>query len=93
MSRESIRHADWFLAEWLEVHSKRQVDLVKDLGWNRAKASMMLRGRQQYNREAVNELADYLAIEPFELLLHPEEAKTIRKLRDMPDDTSIDPKR
>lgn len=72
---------DWHLVEWLATLRKRQADLVRDLDWNKAKASLMARGLQPYTRDEVNELAAYLNIQPFELLMHPEDAMAYRRLR------------
>lgn len=74
------RH-DWFLKEWLRSSHKKQADLVKDLDWNKAKASLMARGLQPYTRDEVNEVADYLNIRPYELLMHPDDAHALRRLR------------
>jgi hypothetical protein len=74
------RH-DWHLKEWLAACGKKQADIVKDLDWNKAKVSLMVRGLQPYTREEVNELAEYLNIRPHELLMHPEDAYAIRRLR------------
>ncbi len=74
------RH-DWFLREWLRTLGKRQADIVKDLDWNKSKVSLMIRGEQQYTRETVNELADYLSLRPHELLMHPDDAMALRRLR------------
>ena len=72
---------DWYLKEWLAATSKRQSDIVRDLDWNKARVSLMLRGKQPYDREAINELADYLNIRPHELLMHPSDAMALRSLR------------
>jgi hypothetical protein len=72
---------DWYLREWLRTLHKRQVDIEKDLDWNKAKVSLMVRGEQQYTRDAVNELADYLNLRPYELLMHPDEAMGLRRAR------------
>lgn len=72
---------DWYLKEWLGVCQKKQSDIVKDLDWNKAKVSLMVRGLQPYTREEVNELAAYLQIRPHELLMHPDDAHAIRRLR------------
>ena len=72
---------DWFLAEWLLATRKRQADIVRDLDWNKAKVSLMIRGKQPYTREEVNELAIYLEIKPHELLMHPDDAYGIRRLK------------
>lgn len=73
---------DWYLKEWLQTLCKRQADIVRDLDWNKARVSLMMSGKQQYTRDAVNELALYLNLEPFELLMHPDDAMAIRRLRD-----------
>lgn len=74
------RH-DWYLKEWLRASEKKQSDVVNDLGWNKAKVSLMVRGLQPYTREEVNELAAYLNIRPHELLMHPDDAHAIRRLK------------
>lgn len=74
------RH-DWYLKEWLKASEKRQTDIVKDLDWNKAKVSLMARGLQPYTRDEVNEISAYLNIRPHELLMHPDEAYAIRRLR------------
>lgn len=57
---------------------KKQVDLVKELDWLRARASKVWNGKLPYKRETVNELAAWLGLEPYELLLPPERALAIR---------------
>ncbi len=72
---------DWHLQQWMAHAKKRQAHLVSDLGWSRRKASEVFNGDQPYKRETVNELSEWLQIEPFELLLPPEEAIALRQLR------------
>ena len=72
---------DWHLAAWLKLLGKRQADVVSDLGWNKAKISLMVSGKQPYTRDAVNELAEYLSIHPHELLMNPGDAMALRRLR------------
>lgn len=76
----SPRH-DWYLKEWLASLGKKQSDIVRDLDWNKARVSLMVRGLQPYERDSVNELATYLNIRPHELLMHPDDAMAIRRLR------------
>ena len=76
----TLKH-DWYAKEWLDHFGKRQASLVNDLDWNKARASLMVRGIQPYDRESLNELAEYLHLEPFELLLPPEQAMSYRALR------------
>lgn len=72
---------DWYLKEWLAALQKRQADIVRDLGWNKARISLMLRGKQPYDRDSINELATYLNLSPHELLMHPEDAMALRRMR------------
>jgi hypothetical protein len=73
---------DWFLVEWAETLGKRQADFVRDLGWNKARVSLLWAGKQPYTRDIVNACAGYLRILPFELLMHPREALALRGLRE-----------
>lgn len=72
---------DWYLKEWLRTLKKRQADIVRDLEWNPARVSLMINGKQQYTRDAVNELSTYLSLHPYELLMHPQDAMALRQLR------------
>ena len=78
--RMNPRH-DWYLKEWLAATRKRQSDVCRDLDWNKARVSLMLRGLQPYDRDSLNDLADYLNIRPHELLMHPSDAMALRALR------------
>lgn len=73
---------DWYLKEWLLALGKKQADIVRDLDWNKARVSLMLRGKQPYDRDSINELAAYLNLKPHELLMHPADAMALRKLRE-----------
>lgn len=73
---------DWYLKEWLSTLRKKQADIARDLDWNKARVSLMIRGEQQYTRDAINELAAYLNIKPHELLMHPDDAMALRRLRE-----------
>ena len=73
---------DWYLRQWLKTLGKRQADIVRDLEWNKARVSLMIRGEQQYTRDAVNEVSAYLHLRPYELLMHPDDAMSLRRLRE-----------
>lgn len=72
---------DWYLKEWLATLQKKQADIVRDLDWNKARVSLMLRGKQPYDRDSINELAAYLNLQPHELLMHPDDAMALRRMR------------
>lgn len=74
-------HPDWFLTDWMRSTGVKQTDLIRELGWSKAKVSDLVNGGQRYNRDVVNDLAKVLRVEPYELLMHPDEAHTIRRLR------------
>jgi hypothetical protein len=72
---------DWYVNDWLRYFGKKQADVVRDLEWNKAKISLTAAGKQPYDRDDINEMAEYLLLEPFELLLPPERAMSYRQLR------------
>lgn len=73
---------DWFLVEWLTLYGKIQADLEKDLEWNKSKASLMWNHNQRYHRDDVNQVADWLHLKPYELLMHPDDAMALRRMRE-----------
>lgn len=79
-TQRDFKHT-WYVREWLEQAGKIQADLMRDLNWSKAKASGVWNG-QQYTQSLVDELAPYLNVRPFELLLPPQEAFSIRNMRE-----------
>lgn len=80
-TQKDFKHT-WYAREWLEYYGKIQADLIRDLNWPRAKASDIWNG-QPYRQELVDELAPYLNVKPYEMLLTPDMAMAIRSLRVM----------
>lgn len=72
---------DWYLRQWLESTHTTQAALCRATGWDKRKASFLVNGRQPYSRGDVDEAALALNIEPFELLMHPEDAFALRRMR------------
>jgi len=72
---------DWYLQEWAAKAEKRQADLVTDLGWVKNHAHRIWHSKQPYRRDIVNAVARWLGIQPYELLMPPEEAMLLRNLR------------
>jgi hypothetical protein len=72
----------WYLREWMTALEKIQADLTKELDWPKAKANRVFNGQQRYNEDLVLELAAWLNLRPYELLLPPKQAMAIRRLRD-----------
>lgn len=73
---------DWYLKDWLAYFGKKQAALVNELGWDKSKASYVVNGKHPYRRSIVNELAAWLDLAPYELLMPPAEAMHLRQLRD-----------
>ncbi len=71
----------WFLAEWAERLQVRQKDAVEKLGWSKAQASDLFTGKQRYTQDLVDEVAAWLQLSPYELLMHPDDAHAIRAMR------------
>lgn len=74
---------NWYLREWMAHLNKRQADLVRDRGWLKGRASKIVGGAHQYRRDLINELSDWLGIEPFELLMPPYEAMKYRRWKEL----------
>jgi plasmid maintenance system antidote protein VapI len=72
----------WYLAEWAEVLEKSQADAVRELGWAKATASALWNGKQRYTQDLVDEVSAWFNIRPYELLMHPAEAMSLRQVRE-----------
>lgn len=72
---------DWFLLEWFAALGKKQRDLITGLDYQPAQAHRLWHGLQPYRRDNVEEISALLNIAPYELLMHPEEAMALRRLR------------
>lgn len=75
-----MEEPDWFLREWLQDRGLRQADVVRALGFDKPRVSKLVHKRVPYRRDLVNAFARWLEIEPYELLMHPAEAKRLRQL-------------
>ena len=72
---------DWYLADWLKTLRVKQAKLMELADWDKRKTSELVNGKQRYNRDIVNEAAAALNLQPYELLMHPQDAMEIRQLR------------
>lgn len=71
---------DWYLQEWARSLGKKQNSLVTELGWEKNAAHRIWHGKQPYRRDIVNEIAAWLQVRPYELLMPPEQAHRLRSL-------------
>ena len=59
----------------------RQTDMQREAGWSKATASQLYTGVQSYSPKVVKEAATALKVLPYELLMRPEDAMALRRLR------------
>jgi hypothetical protein len=77
-----VINVGWYLSEWMDTLRVRQSDMVERAGWSKTTASLLYNRQQDYSPRLVEEASLALNIAPFELLLHPEDAMAIRRMRD-----------
>jgi transcriptional regulator with XRE-family HTH domain len=88
MARRGVpRQINWYLREWMDATERYrgrggQARMMEDTGWSKATMSQLYNGKQDYSPKVVNEAARALNAEPYELLLHPDAAMAIRRLRE-----------
>ncbi len=71
----------WYLQEWFATQGRIQRDLITKLDWLPAKANKVWHGVQIAKLDEVAEIADLLNIAPWELLMAPDEAMKLRRLK------------
>lgn len=72
---------DWYLREWFATLGKIQRDLVTQLDYPPATANALWHGVQRYRRDHIQDISALLNVQPYELLMPPEEAMALRRLR------------
>lgn len=78
----SLQGHRWYLPEWASHFGKIQADAQRDLGWSKATASDLWNGKQRYTQDHIDEVSNWLSIEPFELLMLPREALALKAFRE-----------
>jgi transcriptional regulator with XRE-family HTH domain len=83
MARRGIpKQINWYLREWMAARGiKKQTDMMELTGWSKATMSQLYNGMQDYSPKIIAEAADALKVSHYELLMHPEEANALRRLR------------
>lgn len=72
---------DWYLPDWLKTLRVSQAELCRRTDYPKAKVSDLVTGKQRYNRDVLNDVAEALHLQPFELLMHPADAMAQRRFR------------
>ncbi|MBE7186041.1 MAG: helix-turn-helix transcriptional regulator [Methylobacterium mesophilicum] len=60
----------------------KQAQLAEAAGWSKGSMSEIYNGKTGYSRRLVNEAANALNIQPYELLMAPEDAMALRRQRE-----------
>lgn len=58
-----------------------QAGLSKITGWSKATTNDIYHGKTAYYRDILNRAASALQVAPWELLMHPDQANAIKRLR------------
>ena len=74
------RH-DWYLKEWLDTLRQSVAWLEGQTGWTHRIASQLVNRKTRWNRDHLSLAASVLSVAPFELLMHPDDAMQLRRLR------------
>ena len=72
---------DWYLSDWLKTLKVSQAQLCRLTDYPKAKVSDLATGKQRYNRDVLNDISRALNIKPHELLMHPDDAMALRRMR------------
>jgi hypothetical protein len=74
---------DWYFKDWARTLDIRfpHAWLQKEVGYSDGKASNVLTGKKRYDRDIINEVAEAMKVHPFELLMHPDDAMALRRMR------------
>lgn len=72
---------DWYLNDWLQTLQVSQAELVRRTDYPKAKVSDLATGKQRYNRDILNDIANALNLKPHELLMHPSDAMAQRRIK------------
>ena len=79
----SIPKHDWYLKEWLAALDVSVAWLERETGWTHRIASQMVNRQVRWNRDHLALAATLLRVAPYELLMHPDDAMAVRRLRQL----------
>lgn len=72
---------DWYLKEWMKTLDMKNKDLQEQCGWTVRITNQLINRKIRWHRDHLNLAAKALNIYPYELLIPPEDAMAIRRLR------------
>jgi transcriptional regulator with XRE-family HTH domain len=76
-----VRYTNWYLRAWMRALDVTQAELIDKTGWSKTTVSLLVNDRQDYSPTIVRDVAAALNLQPYELLMHPEDAMALRRLR------------
>lgn len=76
-----VRYTNWYLRAWMASQKVNQAALVEKTGMNKTAVSLLVNDRQDYSPEIVRDVANALNIAIYELFMHPDDANSLRRLR------------
>lgn len=75
----------WYLKEWMAARGMKgrgaQAKMMQLTDWSKATMSQLYNGSQDFSPKILREAADALGCQPYELLMPPEQAMAILRLR------------
>lgn len=75
------RFTNWYLREWMATMAVSQTVLSDRTELGKTAVSLLYNDRQDYTPAIVRDVASVLGIAPYELLMQPEDAMALRRLR------------
>lgn len=76
----------WYLPEWMAARGMEgrgaQTKMRELTGWSRATMSQLYNGDQDFSPKILAEAAQALKCETYELLMHPDRAMSLRRMRE-----------
>ncbi len=75
---ENTQKIKWYFVEWMDYFSFGQHQVNKLTGWQKNKTNRLFHGKQPFNSDDIADLSRVFQIQPYELLLHPKIAISLR---------------
>ncbi len=73
---------DWFLPQWMATLDITHARLMELTAWDKRKTSQLINGKQPFKRDSLSDAAYALHLAPYELLMHPDDAMALRRMRE-----------
>jgi transcriptional regulator with XRE-family HTH domain len=82
MARRGIpNQVNWYLKEWMDLLKVNQAEMIRRTDWSKATMSQLYNNKQDYSPKIINAASQALNLATYELLIPPETAMALRRLR------------